>query len=323
MSNRADFVWMNGKIVPWDKATVHVSGETVLRGANVFEGMRAYWSEAEQELYIFKSKEHIHRLRQSTRIMRMSMTYSDDELTQAFIDVIRANKFTEGVHFRPVAYFGEGEAYAWKPEEIETGVFILAYARPNLPSIFSGVQSCVSTWRRNSDNASPSRIKAASNYHNSRLATVEAKMNGFGPPIMLNDRGDVAESPGACFMMVRDGKVITPPVTADILESITRQTLIDLFRDEIGVEVVERDVDRSELYCCEESFFCGSGAEVQPIIGIDRYPVGDGKVGPLTKKIQDLYFDIAKGKVAKYRGWLTPVYGNSGVPKRKKAEAAA
>ncbi|MCC7274577.1 MAG: branched-chain amino acid transaminase [Alphaproteobacteria bacterium] len=310
MASTADFVWMDGKVVPWKEATVHVSAETVLRGANVFEGMRAYWNDEEKELYIFKNREHLRRLRQSTRIMRMSVPYSDDELTQAFIDVIRANRFTEGVHFRPVVYFGEGEAYAWKPEEIRTGVFVLAYARPHLASIATGVKSCVSTWRRNSDNATPSRVKAAANYHNSRFATVEAKMNGFGPPIMLNDRGEVAESPGACFMMVRDGRVITPPVTADILESITRQTLIDLYRDELGVEVIERDIDRTELYVADETFFCGSGAEVQPITAVDHYAVGDGKVGPLTKKMQDLYFEIAKGKVAKYRHWLTPVYGN-------------
>ena len=134
-------------------------------------------------------------------------------------------------------------------------------------------------------------------------------MNGFGPPIMLNDQGEVAESPGACFMMVRDGKVVTPPVTADILEGITRDTLIELFRAELGVEVVERDIDRTELYLADEAMFCGSGAEVQPIVEIDHYTVGDGKVGPLTQRIMDLYFDVAKGKVAKYRRWLTPVYG--------------
>lgn len=308
-----DFAWMDGRIVPWAKATVHVSAETVLRGANVFEGMRAYWSEAEQELYIFKNREHLRRLRQSCKIMRMTVPYSDDEFTQAFIDLLRANKFSAGVHFRPVVYFGEGESYAWRPEDIHNGAFVIAYARPHVASIKTGVKSCVSTWRRNSDNASPSRVKAAANYHNSRLAQVEAKMNGFGPPIMLNDRGEVAESPGACFMMVRDGRVVTPPVSADILESITRQTLIDLFRQELGVEVVERDIDRTELYIADETFFCGSGAEVQPIIAVDRYDVGDGKVGPLTKRIQDLYFDIAAGKVDKFRHWLTPVYGNAGI----------
>jgi branched-chain amino acid aminotransferase len=311
MADRADFVWMDGEIVPWADAKVHVSADTVLRGGNIFEGMRAYWNEKEEELYIFRNAEHLRRFRQSAKIMRMTLPYGDEELTNAFIELIRKNGFKGGVHFRPVAYFGEGEAYGWKPEEIHNGVFVLAYSRPHTKAIFTGIHSCTSTWRRNSDLSSPSRLKAAANYHNSRLAQIEARLNGFAVPIMLNDRGEVAESPGSCFMMVRDGVVITPPVTADILESITRATLIQLFRDELGTPVVERDVDRSEMYIADEAFFCGSGAEVMPIISIDHYEVGDGKVGKLTKAVQDLYFEVAKGNVATYRRWLTPVYGNS------------
>ncbi len=307
MAGTAEFIWMNGKILPWAEATIHVSAEALLRGANVFEGMRAYWSDRERELYIFRNAEHLRRLRQSMRIMRLEIPYDDQALSAAFIALLRANRFQEGVHFRPVAYFGVGEPHAWKPDEIETGAFVLAYARPPAPSA-KGIRSCVSTWRRNSDNASPSRVKAAANYHNARLAQVEAKMNGFGPPIMLNDNGEVAESPGACFMMVRDGRVITPPVSADILEGITRESLIELYRAELGVEVVERNIDRTELYVADEAFFCGSGAEVQPIVEIDHYPVGAGKPGPLTLAIQNLYFDVAKGEITKYRRWLTPVY---------------
>ncbi len=308
MAGNADYIWMNGRIVPWNDAMIHVSAEALLRGANVFEGMRAYWNEAERQLYIFRNLEHLRRLRQSMHIMRLSIPYDDAAFTAAFVELFHANKFTEGVHFRAVAYFGVGEAHAWQPGQIGTGAFVLAYARPPADSL-KGVRSCVSTWRRNSDNASPSRVKAAANYHNARLAQVEARMNGFGPPIMLNDQGEVSESPGACFMMVRDGRVVTPPVSADILEGITRESLIELFRAELGVEVVERNIDRTELYVADEAFFCGSGAEVQPIIEIDHYRVGSGKPGSLTRKIMDLYFDIAKGKVAKYRHWLTPVYG--------------
>lgn len=308
MASTADFVWMDGHVVPWNDARIHVSADAVLRGANVFEGMRAYWHAGERQLYMFKTAEHLRRLRQSAKIMRMSIPYSDEELTQAFLDLIRANRFTDNVHFRPVVYFDTGEANAWEPSEIRTGVFVLAFSRPPSPSSRTGIQSCVSSWRRNSDNASPSRIKAAGNYHNSRLAHVDARIKGFGAPIMLNDRGEVAESPSSCFMMVRDGVVITPSVSADILESITRDTLIELYRKELGTEVVERDVDRTELYIADEAFFCGSGAEVVPIVGIDHYPVGDGTVGPLTKQIQDLYFRIAVDKAGSYARWLLPVY---------------
>lgn len=309
MANSADFVWMDGRLVPWAQATVHVSAETVLRGANVFEGMRAYWRPDGQQLSIFRTADHLRRLRQSAKIMRMTIPYSDAELTAAFVELIQRNGFRDNVHFRPVVYFDHGESNAWQPEEIRTGVFVLAYSRPPSQGSIDGIHSCTSTWRRNSDVSSPSRIKAAGNYHNSRLAHVEARINGFGMPVMLNERGKVSEGPSSCLMLVRDGVVITPPASADILESITRDTLIRLFRDDLGVPVVERDVDRTELYIADELFFCGSGAEVLPVRSIDHYPVGDGEVGPLTRRIRTRYFEVAQGMVPEYRHWALPVFG--------------
>jgi branched-chain amino acid aminotransferase len=308
MAKQADYVWMDGRMVRWEDATMHVSYECVLRGENVFEGVRAYWSEEESQLFIFRQQEHLNRLRESAHIMRMSIPYTDEELTDACISLIRANGYKGSVHFRPVVYFAEGEPFFYKPEDIRTGVFILAFAKPSIPALQTGVSSGISTWQRNADLAAPSRVKAGANYHNSRFAHVEARLNGFGPPIMLNAAGKVSEGPGACIMAVRKGKVITPPVTADILESITRETLIHLIRDELGVEVVERDIDRSELYVCQEAFFCGSGAEVLPIVSIDHYKIGSGQVGALTCQVQKLYFDVVQGRVPKYRHWLTPVY---------------
>ena len=312
MSQTADYVWMDGHIIPWAEAKIHVASDALLRGASVFEGERAYWSEAQEELYLFRHAEHLDRLRQSAHVMRMSIPYSDEELTTGCLELIRANGFRGNVHFRPVAYFGEGEGHAFRPEDIRTGVFVLAFSRPSKPTLFSGIKSCVSTWRRNPDIAAPSRIKSAANYHNARLAQVEASLNGFGTPVMLNMAGKVSESPGSCFMMLRKGVVYTPPVTADILESITRETLMTLLRDELKVTVVERDIDRSELYICEEALFCGSGQEVQPIISIDHYDVGDGTPGPITRAVQSLYFEVAKGLHPQYRHWLTPVYGPAG-----------
>jgi branched-chain amino acid aminotransferase len=305
----AEFVWLDGKLVPWKDATLHVATECVLRGENVFEGERAYWSEEEGELFVFRHADHIRRLRESARVMRMAVPYDDAEIEEACLSLIRACKYRGSVHFRPVVYFAEGELTEYLPEEIRTGMFILAFAMPSKPALKSGVKSGISTWRRNGDLASPSRIKAGANYHNSRLAYVEARLNGFGPPIMLNAAGKVAEGPGACVMMARHGRLVTPPVTADILESITRETLIELARAEMGLEVVERDVDRSELYVCDEAFFCGSGAEVLPISSIDHYVLGDGAPGKVTRALQELYFRVVRGAVPKYRHWLTPVYG--------------
>ena len=309
MAKTAPFAWLDGKLVPWEQATLHLATECVLRGENVFEGERAYWSEAEQDLFVFRHAEHIARLRQGARIMRMTIPYTDAEIEAACMSLIRACNYRGNVHFRPVAYFAEGELTDYLPEEIRTGMFILAFSKPTTKAVTQGVRSCVSTWRRNSDLASPSRIKSGANYHNSRLAYIDARLNGFQVPILLNEAGKVAEGPGACFMMVRKGKLITPPVTADILESITRDTLIELAQAELGLDVVERDIDRTELYVCDEAFFCGSGHEVSPINSIDHYPVGAGEPGPITRQLQQLYFDVVTGRVPKYRHWLTPVYG--------------
>jgi len=309
MAKSAPFAWMDGKLVPWEQATLHIATECVLRGENVFEGERAYWSEEEGELFLFRHAEHVTRLRQGAKIMRMTIPYTDAEIEAASIELIRACGYRGSVHFRPVVYFDQGELTDYLPEEIRTGMFILAFSKPTTKAVHQGVRSCVSAWRRNSDLASPSRIKAGSNYHNSRLAYIDARLSGFQIPILLNEAGKVAEGPGACFMMVRNGKLITPPVTADILESITRDTLIELARAELGLEVIERDVDRTELYICDEAFFCGSGHEVTPIVSVDHYDVGAGTPGALTRRIQSLYFDVVAGRVPRYRHWLTPVYG--------------
>lgn len=302
------YLWLDGEILPWSQGTIHVASEAVVRAASLFEGVRAYGNADHGQLYIFRNAEHLARLRQSAKIMRMTIPYGDEELTAAFKDLIRRNGYRDNVHFRPTVYFGEGESNQFAPDEIRTGMFCIAYSRPHSKSVLEGVRSCTSTWRRNSDVATPSRIKAAANYHNSRLAHVEARLNGFASPLMLNDRGRVAEGPSSCFMMIRQGTVVTPPVTADILESITRQTLIDLCRDALGLDVIEREIDRTEVYVADEAFFCGSGAEVTPMVSLDHYDIGTGAVGPITKQIQDLYFAVTRGDVAKYRHWLTPVY---------------
>jgi branched-chain amino acid aminotransferase len=303
------YLWLDGRIVPWKDGTIHVASEAVVRGESVFEGVRAYGNADTGDLYIFRNQEHLDRLRQSARIMRMSIPYSDEELTAAFKELIRRNGYRDNVHFRPTVYFGEGESNQFAPEEIRTGMFCIAYRRPHSRSVLEGVKSCTSTWRRNADVAMPSRIKAAGNYHNSRLAHVEARLNGFSQPLMLNAAGKVSEGPAACFMMVRKGRLVTPPVSADILESITRETIIDLCRDDLGIDVVERDIDRSEVYVADEAFYCGSGAEVTPMLSLDHFPIGTGGVGPITKRIQDHYFAVTAGRVEKYRHWLTSVYG--------------
>ncbi len=310
MAEHPKFLWFNGAVVPWDEAKVHVSRPTVRPCANIFEGVRAYWNTDERELFIFRNDEHMARLWNSAKIMRMSIPWTKQELTQAQIDVIRANRFEGTVWFRLTLYVGEGEDQAWPPEKMPAGGFILPRLAPHSPGVTEGIDSNISTWTRIGDTTVPPRVKAGANYHNSRLAVMEARTNGYsGQPILLNERGKVSEGPGACLFMVRDGVLVTAAITSNILESITRATVLQLGAEGLRLRVQEREIDRTELYIADEVFFCGSGAEITPVRSVDRYPIGSGQPGPVTKRLQDLYFSVVEGRVPQYRHWLTPVYG--------------
>jgi len=290
MATSPKFLWFNGAVVPWEEAKVHVSTATVLRGANVFEGVRAYWNADERELYIFRNDEHMARLWNSAKIMRMTVPWTKEELTRAQIEVIRANAFEGTVWFRLTLYVGEGDE-VWPPEQAPVGGFILPMLAPHSPRITEGIDSNISSWTRIGDTTVPPRVKAGANYHNSRFAVMEARTNGYSSqPILLNERGKVSEGPGACLFMVRDGVLVTAPVTANILESITRATVLELARDVLKVRILEREIDRTELYIADEVFFCGSGWEITPVRSVDRYPIGKGQPGPLTKRLQEVYF---------------------------------
>ena len=303
------YAWMNGEIVPWEDAKVHVRTEAFMRGANVFEGIRAYASPDKGQLYVFKNREHMERLfGVSMKVLRMQMRWTAEDLTRGMLELLRANEFHEDVHIRPTVYFGAGEDHGFDPAKIEVGCVITAVERPAKPSLWSGVHVCVSSWRRIDDETVPPRVKAGANYLNSRYVMMEARLNGYHSGIILNRQGKVSEGPGMCVMLVRRGKVVSPRVTDSILESVTRATLLELFRSEMGMEVEEREVDRTELYVAEEVFYCGTGAEVQPIVSVDRYPVGSGEPGPVVKGMQEIYFGIARGQNPRYSEWLTPVY---------------
>jgi branched-chain amino acid aminotransferase len=271
----------------------------------VFEGLRAYWNERQRELYVFRLAEHIDRLFQSLRMMRMEHTFTREQLAASILDTLRRNEYREDVHVRQTAYV---EADAGMDATGPVGLVVGARARQE--GAGAGIHACVSSWIRVADGSMPPRIKCSANYQNGRLATLEAKVNGYQGALLMNTRGKLAEAPGACCFIVRRGVPITPPVTADILESVTRATLLELFRKELGREPVERDIDRTELYAADEVFLCGSGWEITPVLSIDRLALGDGVTpGPVTKAIQDCYFAVVRGENPTYRAWLTPVYG--------------
>ena len=304
-------VWMNGEFVQWDEAKLHVATAAVRFGSRIFEGMRAYWNDSQEQLYIFKMEEHLKRLAQSMKMMRMTVDYSLDDIEKACLDLMTRNNVREDVHLSPSIYFGEGEAlFSYKPGTVEVGAYAVIRPRKSILGTDKGIHVCVSSWTRISDRDVPPRIKAAANYQNGRLAAVQAAEDGYDNAILLNELGKVAEGPAACVFLVREGTALTPPVTGGILESITRSTLMQLLEEQMSVPVVEREIDRTELYIADEVWMCGSALEVTPIFSVDRYQVGDGKVGPLTAQLQTEYENCVRGKNPKYSDWVLPVYGS-------------
>lgn len=302
-------VWLDGAIVPPDEAKISIFTESAMRGANVYEGLRAYWSEKHGNLFVWLLDAHLRRLFQSMKIMRMTPPYTQAALRQAVIDWCRANAFREDIHFRLVAYFGKGGGFrGFRPGEITTGAWVAGGPRRDEKAAAEGIHVCVSSWRRISDDAVPPRVKAGANYQNSRLAAVEAQVNGYDDVVLLTAGGKVAEAAGASLMMVRDGTFVTPPVTDGILEGITRRTLMRIAARRMGRTVVERSVDRTELYIADELFACGSAEEVTPVVSVDRVPVGDGTVGPLTRELQGHFLAAARGLDDEFMGELAPVY---------------
>ena len=297
-------IWMNGRLVPPAEAVLPVNSAAVFYATNVFEGLRAYWNPADEELYGFRLKEHVARLRESMKMMRFTVPYSDEDLYDAVREVLRGNELREDVHMHLVAYVLGTGLDATTP----TGLYINPRRRARVAPD-SGLRCCVSSWLRTADNAIPIRLKCGANYQNGRLATLQAKADGYDGPILVNQRGTVAEGTGATFFMVRKGRLVTPPVTSDILESITRATLIeDLCPSVLGMDAVEREIARTELYVAEEAFFCGSGYEITPIVSIDRFPVGDGGVGPMTRRLLSAYMDVVRGVDKRHPEWRSPVY---------------
>jgi branched-chain amino acid aminotransferase len=300
----ADFkIWMNGKLVPQAEAVLPVNSAAVFYATNCFEGLRAYWNAADGELYAFRLAEHFARLRESMKMMRFTVPYSDVDLYDAVREVLRGNEVQEDVHMHLVAYVGGAGLDSTSP----TGLYINPRRRGRIIE-GAGLRCCVTSWQRTSDNAIPIRLKSGSNYQNGRLATLQAKADGYDAPIFLNQHGTVAEGSGATFFMIRRGQLVTPPLTSDILESITRATLIESVAPALGMEVVERHIARTELYVADEAFFCGSGYEITPILSVDRFNLGSGGVGPITQRLLTTYMDVVRGVDKRFPEWRTPIY---------------
>lgn len=308
------YLWWNGRQVPWEEATVHVTeiGWSTVNG--VFEGIRGYWDDQTDELYVFRLREHLERLERSMRVVRYRPEYSIEQLSAAIVDLLRANETREDTYIRPLAYTAETSNRRFA--QVNTDAALLINTSPMPSHLLTGVAHTakVSSWRRISEDVMPPRVKNISNYRNSQLANWEARLDDYDTAILLNQHGTVAEGPGACLALVRDGVLITPDLTSSILESITRDALLVLARDVLGVPVVERTVDRTELYLADELFTCGTAAEITPVVAVDKYPVGDGQPGPLTRSLEQLFHDVLRGREPRYAHWVTPVGVGAPVP---------
>jgi branched-chain amino acid aminotransferase len=305
VSNDERLIWFKGNIVSIDRAKINVLSPTSQFGANVFEGLRAYWSISEKQLYVFRLPEHIDRLQRSMKMLEFDVVFTNAFLQQSVIDVIQANNFQEDLVCRQTVFLdGFGSWSATGPVEM----FIAPMAKGRYYEKSQGIDVCISSWERINEKSLSPKIKMGANYMNSRMGQLEATRNGYDSAIFLNQEGTVSEGPGSCVFIVKDGKLITPPLTASILDSITRSTIIDIARDDLNLEVIERDVERSELYIADEVFMCGTAVEIVPVFSVDKTQVGMGTKGGVTSDIKNLYLQIVRGKVEKYRKWLTPVY---------------
>ncbi len=301
------YAFFEGRIVPIDEAKVSIMTHAFNYGTGCFEGVRAYWNDTEEQLYAFKLREHYERFLRSCHIILISLPYSVDELCNITIELLQKEGFCEDTYVRPLAY------------KADTGIGVRLHDLDDQFALFAtpfgkylekeeGAKVGVSSWRRINDNAVPARAKITGAYINSALIKTDAVMNGFDEAIVLTQQGHVSEGSAENLFIVRDSKLITSPVTEDILEGITRSTLIELAAKELGIETVERPIDRTELYVAEEAFFCGTGVQIAAITEIDHRPVGSGKIGPIVKQLRDLYFSVARGERKDYLEWISPVY---------------
>ena len=302
------YLLMNGELVLYDDARVHVLTTALKYGATVFEGLRAYWNEDQGELYGFRLREHFQRLVESLRICRMASPRDVDGYAADLVRLMRANDLRENLHIRVSAYVDDDDGGL-----SSVGPISIAMAAMPMSRYFEkdGLDVQISSWTRISDTTMPPRVKAASNYHNSRLALLQARTDGYDSAILLSADGNVTEGPGAALFMLRGDRLITPTVTSGVLESITRDSIMVLAPG-LGLEVQEREVDRTELYVADELFVCGSAAEVTPVLSVDRIPVGSGAAGPRTQALRAAYLAAVRGETPDTQGWLTPVF--AGVP---------
>ncbi|MEO6397719.1 MAG: branched-chain amino acid transaminase [Tepidiformaceae bacterium] len=297
------YAFFEGKIVRLSEAKIGVMTHAFNYGTAVFEGIRGNWNEDTQTTYLFRLRDHFERLAQSSKILTLNMNQSVDRLCEIAVELVERSGFSEDVYLRPMVYLSS-EQLGVRLHNLESDTLI--FLTP-FPAYLPETARChTSTWRRVDDTGIPPRAKVTGIYVNSALAKTEAVLNGFDEAIMLNANGHVSEGSGENIFMVRGGKLIMPGPADNVLEGITAASVVELARNELGIETVEREIDRSELYIADEIFMTGTAAHLTPIVEVDRRTVGSGRPGPITAQLSSLFFDCIRGKSEKYSKWSTP-----------------
>jgi branched-chain amino acid aminotransferase len=302
-----NYAFFNGRIVRYSEAKVGVLTHGLNYGTGVFGGIRAYWNEDAQQLFIFRPRDHFRRFLESTKLLRMEFSYSEDDLTKALLDLLRTENYKTDCYIRPVAFYSD-EIIGVRLHDLTPALAMVAIPFGKYVEKEEGSHVTVSSWRRVDDNMIPARGKITGSYINSAFAKTDAQRAGFDEAILLNQDGHICEGSAENVFLIRNGAAITPPITDNILEGITRQTVMTLLRDELGVNVVERSIDRSEIYLANEAFFTGTGAQITAITRVDYRAIGSGQMGPITTKLRELFFNVVRGRVKKYHEWCTAVY---------------
>lgn len=301
------YAFFQGKIVPISEAKVDIRTHALQYGTAVFEGIRSYWNEEAGKSHVFRMEDHYRRLFNSAKILMIKIKYTIEELCNITLELLRKENYKEDAYIRPFAY---NSSLNIGPKLVgnEQDLFIYSIPLGEYLDTSKPIKVCTSSWTRIPDNCIPPRAKVSGSYINSALQKTEALLNGFDEAIVLTSDGQhVSEGSAMNIFLVKDSVLITPSLTSDILEGITRDTVIKIAKNDLGIEVVERAVDRTELYVADELFFCGTGAQISPIGSVDNRTIGNGSIGPITKKLQDLYFKIVRNEVEKYSSWCTVV----------------
>jgi len=304
--DQTKFVFFNGKITDIDKANINIRTIVLHYGIGLFEGIRYYWNKSQNRGYLFRIEEHYERMINNAKILAMDIQYSVDELTNITKKLLKKEDFRQDTYVRPLAYYSSQDILQ-KLNSTEYGFGIFSFPMQTILNKEEGLNVCFSSWTRLNDNVTAARGKIIGAYVNISLVNHEAKQNGYDDGLILTDSGHVSEGGGQNVAIVRNGKIISPPVYDDILEGITLTSLEEFAPEELGIEVIRRSIDRTEVYIADEVFYIGTGAQVAPIISVDKRKINDGRPGKITKKLQDIYFKIVRGENKKYRKWLTPV----------------